>query len=241
MAETNALGIGLTFALAAFVHATAGFGSALIAMAILVPLIGLSVTAPLVALISLPLQIFLVWRYSDQFSFKSVRALLVTILIGTPIGIWGLAWLNEDILLTLLGTIILAYVVYTALGKQHFLLDGHPRWTLLFGLSSGILNGAYNSGGALVVMYFKSRGYPPDEFRANVQTTFIVATLIVVASHFVQRNITGEVLSYYTVALFGMSVGLSVGLRVARYINQAMFHWLVLGLLALLGVNLLLT
>ena len=236
----NAIGIGFTFALAAFIHTTAGFGSALIAMALLVPLIGLSAAAPLVAMIVLPLQIFIVWRYSDQLSFKAVRAMLLTLLISTPIGIWGLAWLNEDILLPALGVIILAFVAYNASGKKQFLLDEKYRWTLIFGLASGILNGAYNSGGPLIVMYYKSRGYPPDEFRANLQTTFIIATLFVIIAHFIQGNITGEVLDYYAFAFPGMCVGFSVGVLTVRFINTEVFNWIVLGLLAVLGLQLLL-
>lgn len=237
----DAIEIGLVFTAAAFVHTTAGFGAALIAMALLVPMIGLSVAAPLVALISLPLQIMIVWRYSEQFSLTSVRDMLIAILIGTPIGIWGLGWLNEEFLLTVLGGMILVYVAYTAFGRQQLTLDGNRLWMLIFGLTSGILNGAYNAGGPIIVVYYKSRGFPPDEFRANVQTTFIVATLFVIAVHILRGNVTGEVLRDYAVALPGMIIGFGLGILTARFINPRVFHWIVLGLLAVLGLQLLLT
>ena len=127
----NTIAIDLVFTFAAFVHTTAGFGAALIAIALLVPLIGLSAAAPLVAFISLPLQIMIVWRYSEQFSLKSVHNMLMAIVIGTPIGIWALGWLNEDVLLTLLGGLILVYVIYTAFGIRQFMLDDNPFWALI--------------------------------------------------------------------------------------------------------------
>lgn len=235
------LWIALCFAGAAFVHTTAGFGSALVAMAILVPLIGLSASAPLVGLVVLPLQIIIAWRYRKVLSVKAVRLMIGMLLIGTPIGIWGIAWLNEDLLLTLLGIIILAFVMYTALSKQQLMVNAHQRWLMPLGIIAGILNGAYNSGGPLIVMAFKSRGDTPDEFRINLQMTFIFGTIIVIMSHFLHGNITPDVLTYYLAALPGMVVGFGAGQIVARHINQRIFDWIVLGLLAILGVKLLLS
>ena len=234
------LWIALCFALAAFVHTTAGFGSALVAMAILVPLIGLSASAPLVGLVVLPLQIIITWRYRKSLSFEAVRMMIVMLLIGTPIGIWGIAWLNEDLLLTLLGIIILAFVIYTALSKRQWTITSDQRWLMPLGITAGILNGAYNSGGPLIVMAFKSRGDTPDEFRINLQMTFIFGTIIVIMSHFLHGNITPDVLTFYLAALPGMVVGFGAGQIVAHYINQRIFDWIVLGLLTILGIKLLL-
>lgn len=235
------LWIALCFASAAFVHTTAGFGSALVAMAILVPLIGLSASAPLVGLVVLPLQIIIAWRYRKLFSFKSVRVMITMLLIGTPIGIWGIAWLNEDLILSLLGIIILAFVAYTAVSDQKFLENVSQYWLVPLGIIAGVLNGAYNSGGPLIVMAFKSRGDTPDEFRINLQITFIIGTIIVIVSHFLHGNISYDVLTFYLMALPGMLVGFVTGQIVARYINQTVFDWIVLGLLAILGIKLLLS
>ncbi len=236
----HTIAIGITFGIAAFVHTTAGFGSALIAMAILVPLIGLSVAAPLVAIIALPLQLMIILRYRERLSFKALRTIVIALMIGTLIGISGISWIDEDILLTCLGLFILAYVVYTAFGKHQLVLGEQNRWSLLFGVASGVLNGAYNSGGPIIVVYYKSRGHMPDEFRVNVQSTFIVATFFVILIHLLHGNITGEVVSYYGSSFIGMVIGFGSGMVVSRYIMPVVFHWLVLGLLAILGLQLLL-
>ena len=236
-----ALWIALCFALAAFVHTTAGFGSALVAMAILVPLIGLAASAPLVAMVVLPLQIIIVWRYRDLLDFKAVRVMIAMLLVGTPIGIWGIAWLNEQLLLSPLGIIILAFVLYTALSKQQRTVNVHEKWLIPLGIFAGILNGAYNSGGPLIVMAFKSRNDTPDVFRVNLQMTFIFGTIIVILSHLLNGNITPDVLRFFVIALPAMVVGFGAGQIVARHLNQQIFDWIVLGLLAILGFKLLLS
>jgi hypothetical protein len=234
-----ALGVALSFAVSAFIHTTAGFGAGMVAMALLVPLIGLTTAAPLVALVILPLECVIIWRYLEHLNMDALRDMLLALLIGTPIGIWGLKWLDEGVLLPALGTVILVYVAYNVSGKQ-ITLDARRRWPVLFGLSAGILAGAYNSAGPPIVVYFRARGYGPDAFRVNVQMTFAIGTLFVIAGHALSGNVSGDVFGYFVVALPGLVAGFGAGVIAAKRISANTFHWLVLLLLTLLGVNLLL-
>lgn len=230
----------VTFFLASVVHTTAGFGAALVAMALLVPILRLMVTAPLVAMIVLTLQLLIVYRYINKLSLHTIRYLLIAIMIGTPIGIWGVSWLDEALVLGLLGVMILAYVAYNIFGQKAFVLNERPRWAFLFGTLAGIVSGAYNSGGPLIVMYFQARGNAPDEFRVNVQTTFIVGTIFVILGHAFKGAIDSTIFIYYFYAIPAMLLGFWVGTHLARHIQPHIFRWVVLGLLTILALQLIL-
>lgn len=234
-----ALWVSLTFLLASFIHTTAGFGAALVAMAVLVPLIGFTTAAPLVAAVVLTLQMLIVYRYLNMLDFGAVKHLLLALVIGIPIGIWGSAWLSEDVLLTALGVFILAYVLYNVSGAN-VRLDQRKRWAAGFGVLSGIFSGAYNSGGPLIVMYLQARGYPPDTFRANLQTAFITGTMLVISGHVLRGTFTEVVIEYYLLSLPAVILGFAVGFLLAQRIQPVIFRRMVLALLAVLGLQLLL-
>lgn len=234
-----ALGVSLTFMLAAILHTSAGFGAALVAMAILVPAIGLATSAPLVAIVVMTLQCLIALRYRDQLAFDALRPLIVAMLAGILIGIWGARQLSEEVLLVPLGVFILVYVALNCFGITKIQLSARRRWATLMGLGSGILSGAYNVGGPMIVMYLQARGHPPDAFRANVQAVFLVGTAFVILGHALNGNFTGQVFTYYLAALPGVVLGFAIGATLASFIPNRLFRWVVLGLLAVLGLQLL--
>lgn len=230
----------LTFLVAALLHTSAGFGAALVAMAALVPIIGLATAAPLVALVVMTLQMLIALRYRDKLVFSTLRPLLLALILGTPIGIWSTAWLSEEFLLTLLGLLILTYVAINLVGTRPVRVDARRRWGFLIGVLAGTLSGAYNVGGPLIVMYLQARGYAPDMFRANLQAAFIAGTLFVLVGHLLRGTFTTQVFEYYALALPAIVLGFAAGLLLARRIPLALFRTVVLALLAVLGLQLLL-
>ena len=98
--------------LAVLTQSVTGFGLALVAMGLLSRTLGVQTTAPLIALIAVPLEFALLVRHRQAVKWRPVWRLSLAALVGIPIGILGLKYVNERIVLTILGLVIVAYAVY---------------------------------------------------------------------------------------------------------------------------------
>jgi uncharacterized protein len=226
-----AAGAGLTQALT-------GFGSALVSMALLPPLLGLMTAAPLVALMAGSIEIGLLLRYRSALRFASVKWLGAAMIVGIPLGLLVLRAVPERLALAVLGAVLCGYSVYAFFSPR--LPELRPRiWAPLLGLLAGTLGGAYNTSGPPLVIYGHSQRWSPDEFKGNLQGLFLVIDVVVVLSHLAAGNFTARVLSSYAWAMPGLLVGTLLGLILEHRLEPALFRRLVLIVLFVMGVRLL--
>ena len=113
-------------------------------------------------------------------------------------------------------------------------------WAYLFGLLSGLGAGAYNIAGPPMIVYGDTQRWEPLLFRSNLHGCFLVITSVAILTHSLSGNMTAEVLLRSLVALPFVLAGAAAGSYLDRFIDRALFRKLVLGLLLLLGINLML-
>ena len=229
--------VGLTVFLAVFTQCLSGFGVALVAMALLPSMIGIHVATPLVAVIALVLEIILVYRYRQSLEVHAIWRIVLAALLGTPLGVYLLSNVNENISLTVLGIVITGYAVYALLGLKMPRLDG-SAWAYLAGWFGGLLGGAYNTSGPPVILYADCRRWPPDVFKSNLQGYFLISSVAVVASHILNGNLTPQVWNIFWWTIPFILVGLVAGLGLGRWLNPVIFRRLVLVLLIVMGIRL---
>ncbi len=223
----------------AFTQTLTGFGSALVSMSILPPLLGIQIASPLVALMAITLETILLIRFRGAINFKAVWRLSLAALVGIPIGLGLARTVSEDIVLAVLGFILVGYSLYALITPRLPELK-HPVWAFVFGFIGGILSGAYNVAGPAAVIYGNCRRWRPDEFRSNLQAFFLVNDAFVLFNHGLAGNLQLLVWSYYLVALPAILLGIFFGLRLDRHINPDMFRKLVQVLLIVMGLRLIL-
>ncbi len=229
--------VGLVVFLAVFTQSLSGFGSALVAMALLPALIGIRVATPLVALVGFALEIVLIVRYRQALDIRAIWRLALAGLIGIPLGVYFLSNVDERVSLSLLGVVLAGYAVYALLGLKMPRLD-RPVWAYLAGLFGGLLGGAYNTAGPPVIIYADCRRWPPDMFKSNLQGYFMVSSVMVVASHAMNGNFTSQVWHLFWWTTPSIVVGLIAGLSLDRWLNPLVFRRLVLVLLVVMGIRL---
>jgi uncharacterized membrane protein YfcA len=229
----------LTTVFASFTHSLVGFGCALIAMPIFAKLLGVQIAAPLGGLIVPTIELILFIHYRESFNLRVVWRLIAAALIGIPIGVWSLRQVDERIILTILGVVLILYALYAFLRFKLPELQ-HTSWAYLFGFFAGLLNGAYNTSGPPVIIFGNCRGWEPAEFKANLQGFFTVAGFWVIVNHAANGNLTPFVWQHYLYSLGAIAVGIWLGLKLDRYIDPQTFRKIVLGMLIILGVMMLL-
>lgn len=222
---------------AIFVQAASGFGLALISMPLLVGLIGIGTATPLVALIGITAEVFLLRRYWQALNFAAVKRLSLASVVGIPLGVYVLREGDGRLITTILGFIVTGYALYALFGPRLPALR-QPAWAYGFGFVGGVLSGAYNTSGPPVIIYGTCRRWEPTTFKGNLQAYFLLNSLFTLSAHLISGNFTAVVWQHYLWAVPGVALGLVAGKWVDGRLNPAQFRKAVLGLLVLLGIRL---
>ncbi|HFQ94070.1 MAG TPA: sulfite exporter TauE/SafE family protein [Anaerolineae bacterium] len=230
--------ITLIVFLAILTQATVGFGLALVSMPLLVAVVGIKTATPLVALIATVAELVILGRYWRSIQFQSIKPLIISSVIGIPLGVFILREVDEAIITPILGVVILGYALYALFSPRLPRLAGRA-WAYGFGFIGGILGGAYNTSGPPVIIYGSCRRWPPDEFKGNIQGYFIPITLLVLAVHGVSGNYTTAVWQNFLWAIPGIILGLIGGFFLSGRLDPHRFRKIVLILLLFLGLRLL--
>ena len=216
-------------------RSTFGFGDALIAMPLLALLIDIKIAVPLIALIAFFIAFSILIRNVHKVAFKSAWRLVVSSLIGIPIGLWYLEDINEQVIKLILGILVLIFAFYNLLKPRlHELKTEKYAW--IFGFFAGILGGAYNTNGPPIVIYSSLKKWKPENFRATLQGYFFTTGILVVAGHTIAGNITHEVVNYFAFCLPVVLLAIIIGARLNKKIPVARFHKYIYILLIFLGM-----
>lgn len=204
--------------MAALVHSTLGFGTALVAMPLLVTVLDVNVATPLVGLTMLTtIALLLVGSWRD-LDVRSALHLLAASIFGIPVGLLILRFAPQDAFKAALGVLLIAVGLYNLRTSVLPRLK-HIVWTHAFGFVSGILGAAYNVNAAPVAVYGILRRWPPELFRATLQGYFFPSTLLIVASHGLAGLWTGDVFGFYLPAvpaiILAVVLGRFIGARIA--------------------------
>ncbi|MCK4832935.1 MAG: sulfite exporter TauE/SafE family protein [Anaerolineales bacterium] len=244
----------VTVTAAGFIHSAAGFGSALISMPMLAHLFGIQTAAPLVALQGLITSSSVLIRNRRGLDTKGAGKLILSSMLGIPLGGWALEQVDEGIVTGFLALVLIGYAIYSLIiapriaaaeratvGRANSKRSNSRRsmgaWVA--GFLSGILAGAYNTGGPPLIIYGAIKKWPREQFKSILQSVFLVNGALVVARHAAGGLITGPVLRYYLYSAPLLLVGIFLGTRVDRLMSPEQFRKLVLVLILLLGVSLL--
>jgi len=227
---------------AVFVGAAFGFGDAMVAMPLLTLVLGLSVTAPLVNLVSC-LSSFIVcsqsWRCAK---IRAVIHLLVAALIVAPLGVYLPNLIPEQVLKLILAGFIFAFAAYNLLfANRAFPKIKNVLWAYLFGALSGLFGGAYNISGPPVVIYGVFKQWSALAFRASLQLFFLVLSLLVFSTRLYQDKFSADIFNYFLAAVPAIFLAVVVGNWLnAKITKPELFKPVLNSLLLLLSFALLL-
>lgn len=226
--------------LAVLMQTISGFGMGLIMMPIFSSAFGLDIARPMVTLIGATCQLVLLVRTRRALTVKTVGVMGALALVGIPLGNWVIESrvLPESAMLGLLALIIIGYALY-ALFMPMLPQIQHDRWSGVVGLMSGVLSGAYNTGGPPLIIYADARRWSPDTLRSNLQGVFLLKSMLLIGVHTFSQNFTAPVMSGYAVAMPAIVLGLGVGFAISGRINAERVRQIALVMLLAMGVNIL--
>lgn len=233
-----ALVAGIVFA-GVLTQSMIGFGVALVTMPLLITILDPTSAGMLVSLFALPLELIIIRRYRHALTIRPFWRIIAGALIGIPLGVVLLTRLDQAVILHALGVLLIGYALYSLLKLRLPVLHA-PEWGFGFGFVSGILSGAYNTGGPPLVIYGTCKNWQPEQFKANLQAMMLVTSAASIISRIAAGHLNALVLANLAVALPMVIAGSAAGFWLSRTINAALFRRAVLIMLLLIGVRLLL-
>ena len=201
---TELVCIVLIMSLAGFIRSAFSFGDALFAMPLLALVLPVTAAAPLMALVALLIAIVILAREWTALDFRSAAALIISGMIGIPIGVFLLALIDPRIVKCGLGMTVVLFSVWSLWKPDLFLLKTDLT-APVFGVLAGLLGGAYNTSGPPLVIYSALRRWPVARFRATLQVYCLFSSTCILLSHGVAGHLDRD-----TLFRFGVSVPLVV-------------------------------
>lgn len=216
---------------AACAQMVSGFGFALMA----VPMMGLVIdvkTAVVVSTIcgtaSNTYQAVFDRKHRDD---RLVTTLLVASFVGMPIGLLVLKHVDVAVLQVAIGGLVLVAliaVVRNSDGKR----NAPTAFNWIAGFVSGVLATSTSTNGPPLVLLLRSKGLPPDVFRATINTVFSGVAIVSIVVFAAAGRVTSEVLVGALVAVPGLVIGMATGARVRGLLPDTLFWRLVAIVLA---------
>ncbi|NEQ44625.1 MAG: sulfite exporter TauE/SafE family protein [Leptolyngbya sp. SIOISBB] len=222
---------------ATLISSTFGFGSALFAMPLLTLLLGLSTATPLFGLVGPTISSIILIRNWQLVDLSSAWRLVLSTLVGIPLGVRLVTQVPGESLTRLLGICLIGFGWYR-LGRWRLLKLESARWSGLFGFVAGILGGAYNTNGPPVVIYGEMRRWSPTEFRATLQSYFLPTGLGILASHALSGFWNEQIFELYGVSLPGILLAIAIGGWINHRLPTERFQSFLSVLLIGLGIML---
>jgi uncharacterized membrane protein YfcA len=231
--------IFVIIAFSSFVQTASGFGIALLATPLLINQIGLATTIPLVALIAMLCRLLMLIHYHAHFNIDEVWRLMVTALIGVPLGFFLYISMDKHTVEVVLGVIVVGYALFSLISPKVPPMDDN-RWAYGFGFIAGILGGAYNMGGMPAVIYGVGRRWSPKTFKGNLQLIALVTGSFVIFTRGTNGEYTPDILGLMLIGVPATVLGSLLGFASDKYLQGMLFRRVVLILMLVIGIDLIL-
>lgn len=215
-------------------QATFGFGSALIALPFLVNLMPLENIAPLLALIALTIAIPIVLQKRKEVKISLISRLLVSAIIGVPLGIYLLTSLSPIVVKIALGiTILIASLLGLFALPDDWKISSKAAYP--FGFVSGVLGGAYNLSGTPLVLFMNLSNLDTQSFRASMHLFSVVLNIVVVFGYIVSGNFATDILRLYLFSLPIVLISVILGNYLSGRFKSERYRRIIYSLLLVSG------
>ena len=233
--------IGLIVFLTHYQEGITGFGCAALALPFVAMLVGLQTAVPLLVILGWLIAIGIVLLDRRGVAWKEFAIILVLLGIGLPIGMRASSSLPEDTLKWILAGFMVAVGIHGII-RQGLRYAPPKEMTLArrlmlsaFVPMSGVIQGAFGTGGPLLVIY-ATRAIPDKSaFRGTLCVVWIVTNAALIGRFAVNGALTPDVLRLVAICLPFVLAGMFLGNRSHYRVNEVMFRRVVYGVLTASG------
>ncbi|MFA6941551.1 MAG: sulfite exporter TauE/SafE family protein [Clostridiaceae bacterium] len=204
-----------------FVKGITGFGNTLVMGTLFSFMVSNRLTTPIDLILSIPTNIYIVWRERKNISMKIVIPLSLMLLTGIIPGTFLLKVGSDWILKAVLGVIIvgLAIEMMTRKPDKSSSAKTNPLFLILIGILSGVLAGLYGIG-ALLVAYISRTTNNKSEFRGNICCVFLADNIFRFFLYLYTGILNKEIFIMTLFLTPGVFIGMIIGVKADSNMND---------------------
>ncbi len=227
----------------AFTQRVSGFGFGIVVMIVLpfiFPTFG-EATA-LAGLVSSISTTYIAIKYRKSIKWKLLIWPLLAYVPINYLAIWLVGELDTSVLKLALGAFLVVLSIYFAFFSERMHIKATPLSGMISGGLSGLLGGAFATGGPPMVVYMLSAsGDDKTMYIATVQCFFALTGYVSAIGRIANGLVTERVLILLPIAALGMALGNLIGGRVYNKLSPLMLRRLVYAFMAVSGVIIFIT
>ena len=230
--------VGSIAFLAGFVQGLTGFGSALVAMPMLLLFLPARTATPFCILMGLVITSMLSMGLKSHLDWKKIGPIFLGCLPGIACGTYFLKHANDLVIKRLLGIVLLSYSIfrlYVHLKPKRL----HFSWGILAGFLTGAIGAAFSAGGPPAIIYTSLNDWNKDAIKATLSGLFLLTSALITIAHVLAGIITREVLSLVLWATPSVILGTMLGTLVYKKLSHRDYLKTIYVLLILMGIMLL--
>lgn len=226
------------------VEGIAGFGATVMALPFIAMLIGIDKAVPMLSSMGVLLSLFIVIRSWRNIDWREYGFIVLHVGLGVPMGLFMMDYLPKNWLIGLLVCFMFFVGVRGLLsvwrpaqstGMQTPGKKGVLSRIILF--VGGVIQGAFSSGGPVVVMYASKAMTEKSKFRAVLSTLWLTTNTIMVTKWTLSGKVwTPQLGKMILCALPFIICGMIFGDFLHHRVNQRKFTILVYSVLIIAGV-----
>lgn len=216
-----------------------GFGSTSLSIPFLSVLLGIEIAKPVLVLYTLFLCVYVLAHSFRDVDWKHLAIIVGVAAIGLPIGLLLYNSLPKTTLFALLAVFMIAVSIRGLLLAFGLRTEKKASGQgLLFGalFLGGLIQGAFASGGPLLILYATEKLPEKSRFRASMCMVWLVLDTVLIVQMLGAGQLGGDV---WKTALLGcpfLVLGTVLGDLAHRRVSNALFTKLTYGILLVSGV-----
>lgn len=220
--------------LAAVARGFSGFGFTLLSIMSLSFVLPLSTIVPAMFVLEIAAGLKLlpsIWR---QVHWASIRVLVISSVITTPIGAYLLAKISPALVKFVLAVLIIVCCIVMLTGYKLQRIPSVMQ-TAATGTGAGILNGALGLGGPPVIVFFLGSPLALSAGRASIIAAFLAMDVAALPAFWALGLFSEDSIHLGLMSLPILMLGVWLGSRAAERVQEEIARKAIIGLLLLLA------
>jgi uncharacterized membrane protein YfcA len=221
--------------LAMFVQSSVGFGGAMVAVPLLSLFLDPRDTIPVLALVEILVNFWLVVQARKSISWKTVGWFLLGAIPACYAGVHVLAHMPIGMIRALICVVTLVFALLF-LFKVTVHIPNKPFFKTLIGIVSGFLGGSSSISGPPVVLYGVTQKWEKDVFRATLISYFLFLALSTGAFSIFQGLLAEKGIKLFAAGVIPALVASWLGVLVKTKLSEDFFRKAVLATIVTVSV-----
>lgn len=230
--------VGIVVLITHALEAVTGFGCTVLAFPFVIAITGdIGFSKIILSLLAWLLALYIAVVKFRDLNWRQFLIICSVAALGMPIGIYIFKSFDQTLLTRLLGGFIVlsASVQLYRMYRNNVAVMAGPL-SILYLFAGGVVHGAFATGGPLIVLYSTKKLNGKAEFRATMCLLWACLNTLLIIRYYIDEQLTRAVGVDLLVLLPFLVVGIIIGEIIHKKVDEKLFKKIVFGMLAIIGL-----